>query len=385
MAGIYIHIPFCKQACHYCDFHFSTSLHAKDRFIIALLKEIELQKNYFSVPSPLGEGQGEGIKTIYFGGGTPSLLSHNEINKIIDELKKYHEISSDAEITLEANPDDLSVSKIQDLKQTPVNRLSIGIQSFFDEDLKWMNRAHNATQAKQCISEAQNAGFKNITIDYIYGTPTLTDKNWLTNLEAVSELNIQHLSAYSLTVEPRTALSSFIKKKKVMAPDDEQASRQFEMLMKYASENGFIHYEISNMGKEGFISQHNSSYWKGEKYLGLGPSAHSYNHISRQWNISNNNLYIQAIEKNKVPYEMEQLSTTQKFNEYLLTSLRTIWGCDTQYVKRYFPEKYYRNLMTGINTYIHQTLITNNNQILRLTDKGKLFADRITSQLFEYD
>lgn len=376
MAGIYIHIPFCKQACHYCDFHFSTSLNTKDRFIIALLKEIELQKNYL---------QGEGIKTIYFGGGTPSILSGNEINKIIDELKRHHKINSDAEITLEANPDDLSVSKIHDLAKTPVNRLSIGIQSFFDEDLQWMNRAHNATQAKQCIVEARNAGFKNITIDFIYGTPTLSDKNWLSNLNTISELNIQHLSAYFLTVEPRTALASFIKKKKMMPPDEEQASRQFEMLMKYASENGFIHYEISNMGKEGFISQHNSSYWKGEKYLGLGPSAHSYNHISRQWNISNNNIYIQSIEKNKVPYEIEVLSTTQKFNEYLLTSLRTIWGCDTEYIRRSFPEKYYYNLMEGIHVYILQELIHKQHHILRLTNKGMLLADHITSQLFEHD
>lgn len=374
MAGIYIHIPFCKQACHYCDFHFSTSLKMKDQFVKALLKEIKLQKDYV---------KNEGIKTIYFGGGTPSLLSGDEINLIIHQLKEYYSLHSEIEITLEANPDDLTFQKLEELKKTPINRFSIGVQSFFDEDLQWMNRAHNAKQAEESIRRAQQMGFTNITIDFIYGTPTLTDQHWLLNLEAAFKLGIQHISAYSLTVEKGTALSSFIKKKKVKAPDEEQASRQFEMLMEQTRKNGFVQYEISNFAKEGFISKHNSSYWKGEKYLGIGPSAHSYNYDTRQWNVANNKIYIQSMEADKIPCEIEVLTDKQKFNEYLLTSLRTSWGCNIKFMEQHFLKEYCQNLLQKVLPFIQQNLIENNHQTLVLTNKGKLLADRITSDLFE--
>ncbi len=345
----------------------------KDRFLIALLKEIDVQKNYL---------EHENIKTIYFGGGTPSLLTSIEINSIIDALKKYHTISADVEITLEANPDDLTFQKLEELKQSPLNRLSIGIQSFFDEDLKWMNRAHHAKQAKECIVQAQQIGFKNITIDFIYGTPTLSDKNWLLNLETAFHLNVPHISAYSLTVEPRTALAGFVKSKKLKAPDEEQASRQFEMLMEQMALNNFSHYEISNFAKEGFVSQHNSSYWRGEKYLGLGPSAHSYNRITRQWNIANNAIYIKSLDENKKAFEEERITTANRFNEYLLTSLRTIWGCDSEYIKKYFPVAYYDHYIKQSQIYLQQGYIQQHQAILTLTNKGKLLADKITADLF---
>jgi len=280
MSGIYIHIPFCRQACHYCDFHFSTSLKNKKPFLKALLKESELRRNY------LGN---EKIQTIYFGGGTPSLLTKDEILFIIDELHKYHEIEPAAEITLEANPDDLSIEKIKELKQTPVNRLSIGIQSFFDEDLKFMNRTHNAEEAVSSVKASQDEGFENITIDLIYGTPTLTNENWEQNLSRALSLNVPHVSCYELTVEPNTALHSFIKKGKIGPLDEQKTAMQFEMVMNRMKAENFIHYEISNFCKEGFYSRHNSNYWSRKKYLGLGPSAHSYNGTSRQWNIANNN------------------------------------------------------------------------------------------------
>jgi oxygen-independent coproporphyrinogen-3 oxidase len=288
MAGIYIHIPYCKQACHYCDFHFSVKKETKDVFVNSLLREISIQKNYI---------EGEKIETIYLGGGTPSLLSTDELKRIFEALHQNFEIDSDAEITLEANPDDLIREKISELKSSLVNRLSIGIQSFFDYHLKWMNRAHNSNEATESVKRAQDSGFENITIDLIYGLPDLTNADWEKNIETAFDLNVQHLSCYSLTVEPRTALAHFIASGKSKNLNEEQAAEQFEILIKRMKDHNWLHYEISNFSsEEKYISRHNSSYWKGEKYLGLGPSAHSFNGSSRQWNARNNHLYIDSLK-----------------------------------------------------------------------------------------
>jgi len=315
MAGIYIHIPFCKQACYYCDFHFSTSLKYKDELIQALIKEIKLQKDYLA---------GETVETVYFGGGTPSVLNADEINILLNTITNLHTVSANAEITLEANPDDLSKEKLQALRQTSLNRLSIGIQSFFDEDLAWMNRAHRANEAESSVKRAQDTGFENITADLIYGYPLLTDQKWKYNLDKIFALDIPHVSSYSMTVEPRTALASFIKTKKQQPMDEQQSAEQFILLMDAMQAHGFEHYEISNFCKPGNYSRHNSNYWKGVKYLGLGPSAHSYNGETRQWNVANNAKYIVALEKSEIPAETETLSEANRLNEYIMTSLRTM-------------------------------------------------------------
>ena len=372
MAGIYLHIPFCKQACHYCDFHFSTSLAYKDDLLSALNKEISLQKNYLG---------GDTIETIYFGGGTPSLLNSGEINAIIDAIAKLHSISSAAEITLEANPDDLDKKQVQAIKGTAVNRFSIGIQSFFDEDLKWMNRAHQAGDAESSVKRAQDAGFENITVDLIYGYPLLTDAKWKSNINRVFELDVPHVSAYSMTVEPRTALAAFIKKKTEPALNDEQSASQFIHLMDAMHQQGFEHYEISNFCRPGSYSRHNTNYWKGVKYLGIGPSAHSFNGDSRQWNISNNAKYIKSILESKVPAETEILTETNKLNEYIMTSLRTQWGLDLRRLD---------SISSGASTLVLKSAgeffakewLRRENEIIYLSPSGKLYADHIASEMF---
>lgn len=373
MASIYIHIPFCKQACHYCDFHFSTSLKLKDSFLNALKKEIELRKDYL---------ERENISTVYFGGGTPSLLSSEEITEIVDELKKYHKISSGAEITLEANPDDLTSEKINELGRTPVNRLSIGIQSFFDEDLKFMNRAHNAKEALQSVTNAQSAGFNNISIDLIYGTPGLSNERWKQNLKTAFELGVKHISAYNLTVEPKTPLAHFVKTGKAKNVDEKQSEDQFNILMDEMKKNNFIQYEISNFCKDGWYSKHNSSYWKKEKYLGLGPSAHSFNGNTRQWNIANTPLYIKSLEENNLNFEEEILTPEQKYNDYILTTLRTMWGTDLWEVKKSFGSKMKEYCLNEAQEYLKSESLKLEGNKLILTDKGKLLADRIASDLF---
>ena len=381
MSGIYIHIPFCKQACHYCDFHFSTSLKNKKPFLKALVKEIKLRRDYFG----RDHSQTEKIQTIYFGGGTPSLLTKDEIIVIIDELHKYHEIEPAAEITLEANPDDLSIEKINELKQTPVNRLSIGIQSFFDEDLKFMNRTHNAEEAIRSVKASQDEGFENITIDLIYGTPTLSNENWEQNLSRTFSLDVPHVSCYGLIVEPKTALHSFIKNGKIAPLDEQKMAEQFEIVMNRMKAENFIHYEICNFCKEGFYSQHNSSYWSQKKYLGLGPSAHSYNGTSRQWNVANNNAYIRSIGNDHSFFESEKLSRTMRYNEYVLTSLRTMWGCDRETIKTNFGEDYLNYFLNEVEKYINSGMINKTENKLTLSDKGKLYADKITTNLFLID
>ncbi|HXH18604.1 MAG TPA: radical SAM family heme chaperone HemW [Chitinophagales bacterium] len=379
MSGIYIHIPFCKQPCSYCNFHFSVSLKNKKAFLAALLKEIDLRKNYLS---------GEKFETVYFGGGTPSLLSSDELKRIFEKLESTFPIASDAEITLEANPDDLSKNKVTELRTTPVNRLSIGIQSFNDDDLKFLNRAHSAAQGELSLRHVQDAGFENITIDLIYGIPGSSQASgiqskWLTNLDKVSLFNIPHFSAYCLTIEPKTILDKLIREKKAPDADEADAAMQFESLMDFAEENGYEHYEISNFAKAGYRSRHNTSYWTGKKYIGLGPSAHSYNGISRQWNIANNSLYIQALEKGNLNFEQEILSATDRFNEYIMTSLRTNWGVDRNYLKQNFPERQAAHFEESVSAIIAEGLLAAEKETLRLTRKGKMIADRIISGLFE--
>ena len=373
MSGIYIHIPFCKQACNYCDFHFSTSLKNKDAFLNSLKREIEIQKNYLN---------GNKISTIYFGGGTPSLLSEKELMNIFETLERNFIIAEDAEITLEANPDDLTKDKIKQLKDTPINRLSIGIQSFFDEDLKLMNRAHTSKEAETAVKASQDKGFENITIDLIYGIQTLSNDNWKTNLNSAFNLDVKHISAYSLTVEPKTALAHQIKTGQIKNIDEQKSAAQFEIMLEAMNKNNFIQYEISNFGKDGYFSRHNSNYWLKENYLGLGPSAHSYNGESRQWNIANNPIYIQSLEKGELNFEKETLTASQRYNEYILTTLRTMWGTDLNYIKQTFGNDYLSYCLQEAAKYIDSKKVLHHENKLLLSDHGKLFADKIASDLF---
>jgi len=373
MAGLYIHIPFCKQACHYCNFHFSTSTKNLQPMVDALIVEMKLQKDYL---------QKEKITSIYFGGGTPSLLSIEQLELLFNNIYLLFIVDEQAEITLEANPDDLTKEKIYLLKQTPVNRLSIGIQSFFEEDLKWMNRVHNSQQAMDSIQLAKDAGFKNITIDLIYGMPNLTDENWKTNIDTAMSFGIDHISSYALTVEPQTALGHFIKQKKMSPLNEEQSARQFEILIDTLQQNNFEQYEISNFARNKKYAVHNSAYWKNEMYLGIGPSGHSFNKISRSWNIANNAKYIQAIEANKPAFETEVLSIENQLNEYVMTGLRTIWGCDLQHIEKTFGKQFSENILPKIKQKESDGLIEINETNFKLTRKGKLFADGIASELF---
>jgi oxygen-independent coproporphyrinogen-3 oxidase len=374
MAGIYIHIPFCKQACNYCDFHFSTSLKNKEAFLDALKKEVELQKDYLGTKK---------INTIYLGGGTPSLLNQNELMQVFGTIDKYFKIHKDAEITLEANPDDLTKNKIKELKDTPINRFSIGIQSFYDEDLKLMNRAHNSQEAISAVKGAQDAGFENITIDLIYGIPNLTEHRWRNNLQNAFLLDVKHISAYCLTVEPKTVLAHQVKTKQIKNVDEQQSSEQFEIMLDAMKQQGFVQYEISNFCKDNFYSKHNSNYWLKEKYLGLGPSAHSYNGSTRQWNISNNALYIKGVEENKLNFELEELSDSQRYNEYILTSLRTIWGTSLDVISSSYGNNYQTYCLKEVEKYILSEDVKIEANKLFLTNKGKLIADKIASDLFK--
>ena len=375
MAGIYIHIPFCRKACHYCNFHFSTSTKQMDEMIQAICKEAALRREYIN----------ENISTIYFGGGTPSLLSIEQLQGITDKLHALFTIDANAEITLEANPDDITSEKLQSWETVGINRLSIGVQSFFQEDLQWMNRAHNAIQAWECIELAKAAGFNNITIDLIYGTPTLTDEKWRHNFETAIALNIPHLSCYALTVEPKTALEKMIAQHKIENVDPDKQGRHFELLMQWTAEAGYEHYEISNFAKPGYRSKHNSSYWQGKQYLGLGPSAHSFNGDSRQWNIANNALYIKSMEQNIVPFDIEVLTTTQQLNEYIMTTLRTMEGLSLNYIIAKWGTKTAVHLKENAQQFFLNEWMLEINNCLILTKKGKLFADRIAAELFEVE
>jgi oxygen-independent coproporphyrinogen III oxidase len=376
LPGIYIHIPFCKQACHYCNFHFSTSLQQKQAFIEALIKEISLS------PS-LERGEETGIiNTLYFGGGTPSILTIDELKIIFEALQKRFVFSDDIEITLEANPDDISDEKLLQWKQIGINRFSIGIQSFLEEELQWMNRAHTAAESLNCIDKIKAAGFSNFSVDLIYGSPLLSDDDWRKNVATVIEKNIPHISCYALTVEPKTALDKMIALHKKAPVDAEKQAQQFLLLMQWMQEAGYEHYEISNFAKPGFRSRHNSSYWSGEKYYGFGPSAHSFDGKSRRWNVANNALYIQSLQKDSIPFEEEILTATQQLNEYIMTSLRTAEGINSGMIKAKFGEDKSSKIKVASSKYESSGKLKFNNEHIILTNEGKLFADGIAADLF---
>ncbi|WP_338841504.1 radical SAM family heme chaperone HemW [Flavobacterium ginsenosidimutans] len=372
MSGIYIHIPFCKQACHYCDFHFSTSMKKKDDMVLALAKEIGMRKNEFKE---------EIVETIYFGGGTPSVLSNDEINFLISEVYKNYKVIENPEITLEANPDDLSSERILELSKSPINRLSIGIQSFYEEDLKMMNRAHNSAEAKKCLEETTKY-FDNISLDLIYGIPGMSDEMWKQNIQTALDFGIPHISSYALTVEPKTALSKLIQTGKVAEPQDEVASNHFMILVEMLQKNGFIHYELSNFGKENYFSKNNSAYWLGKKYIGIGPSAHSYDGEKRGWNIANNSLYLKAIQNDELPIESEVLTVSDRYNEYIMTGLRTIWGVSLDRIEKEFGSEYLNYLLEQSQKFLNDDLLSIENNILKPTPKGKFLTDGIASDLF---
>lgn len=380
MSGIYIHIPFCKQACHYCDFHFSTSMKKKDEMVLALAKEIRLRSKNTSY-SQLSTPNSEIIETIYFGGGTPSILEIEDLRLLIDEVYANYNVADNPEITVEANPDDLSNNRIIELSNNRINRLSIGIQSFFEEDLKLMNRAHNAEEARNCLEEATRY-FDNISLDLIYGIPGMSREKWLANIEMALSFGIPHISSYALTVEPKTALHSFIQKGIIPAPEDEVAQEHFQLLLERLEEAGFEHYELSNFGKEGYFSKNNSNYWLGKKYIGIGPSAHSFDGESRGWNISNNSLYIKSIQEGKLPMETEQLTKTDRYNEYIMTGLRTIWGVSLKRVEHEFGSTYRTYLEQQAARYLEDHLLYLDDDIIRTTRKGKFLSDGIASDLF---
>ncbi|MBE7633065.1 radical SAM family heme chaperone HemW [Tenacibaculum finnmarkense genomovar ulcerans] len=372
MAGIYIHIPFCKQACFYCDFHFSTSLKKKDELISCLITELEIRKN---------ELQNELIETIYFGGGTPSLLSSEEIKSLLNAIYKHYKVIENPEITLEANPDDLSEEKILELANSPINRLSIGVQSFFEEDLKSMNRAHNSKEAKECLSIATRY-FDNITVDLIYGVPDMSNERWKENLQIAFDFGVNHISSYALTVEPKTVLDSFVKNGKYPEPDETEAKEHFDILVAETAKNGFVHYEISNFGKPAYFSKHNTSYWLGKKYIGIGPSAHSFSKTHRSWNIANNAKYIKELQEGNLPNEQEELSEEDQFNEYLMTGLRTIWGVSLAEIQANFKACFKEDLLKSSKKFIAEGLLIIENNTLKTTPKGKFLADGLASELF---
>jgi len=371
MAGIYIHIPFCKQACHYCDFHFSTNQSYKSEMISGLCREIDLQRDYLS---------GEPIETIYFGGGTPSVLSNLELAQILEKISKTFPIVHSPEITLEANPDDLSKQTLENFKSLGINRLSIGIQSFQDEFLKFMNRAHNKEQSFKAVANAQEVGFDNISVDLIYGIPHPNHEPFLNDLNQLIDLQTSHISAYCLTIEPKTAFGKWVHQGKMQNPDENFAAEQFEILMSTFEKAGIEQYEISNFARNQQYSKHNTNYWKGVKYLGIGPGAHSYNGKARQYNIANNAIYLRELGKNNLSYEIENLTDTNIFNEYILTSIRTIWGLSINTLKKINLE-YYKEIETEMAILIESEHLILKNDRISLSRQGKFLADEITAKL----
>lgn len=383
MPGLYLHVPFCKQACHYCNFHFSTSLRLKGPLVEAMTKEIRWRAGYLS---------GRKLTSIYFGGGTPSLLSAAELDALFEVIYDCFEVAPEAEVTLEANPDDLSAARLAELRATPVNRLSIGVQSFQEADLRYMNRAHNAGEARHCLDLALAAGFHDITIDLIYGAPTTTDAHWQENMAIAFAYGLPHLSCYALTVEPRTALDHQVKHGQSAPIDDEQAGRQFLQLMDAAATAGYEHYEISNFALPGRHARHNSSYWLGEPYLGVGPAAHSFDGASRQWNVANNARYVkwmEALDAAHTPwdalagslFEREQLSAYDRYNEYVLTRLRTHWGCRIADVEAMSPALA-AHLRQQAQPFVAEGEMELRQGVYYLSQAGRLMADGIAAALF---
>ncbi|NOR75386.1 MAG: radical SAM family heme chaperone HemW [Draconibacterium sp.] len=372
MAGIYIHIPFCRQKCNYCDFYKTLSISLTGNFLAALKKEIIQRKNYI---------ENEPVETIYFGGGTPSVLKESELNEIINFLQSEFQILPNTEITFEANPDDLSAEYLKGLYNSGVNRLSIGIQSFQNEYLKKMNRRHNSKQAVESVENALKIGFENISVDLIYGLPELTDNEWKESLNRVFQLSVQHLSAYHLTYHKGTVFYNWLKKGTLHELKELESISQFNILIEEAEKNGFQQYEISNFAKNRIYSKHNKSYWFGKKYLGLGPSAHSFNGSSRRWNISNTEKYIGAIENNKSYFEEEKLSESEKYNEYILTRIRTIWGVSVDFIKSNFGNEKAAYFLKNIVKYKNSDLVIQNNNVFTLTKNGLFVSDEIITNL----
>tara|TARA_B100000683_G_scaffold150022_1_gene145304 strand:+ start:3394 stop:4524 length:1131 start_codon:yes stop_codon:yes gene_type:complete len=376
LSSIYIHIPYCKQKCTYCNFYLKTNLKDKNKLIESLIKEISLTKNYLKDTK---------LKSLYFGGGTPSLLNKENLDLIFRKVKKYYQVSSEAEITIECNPEDLTIEKLKDLKNIGFNRLSIGIQSFKDEDLIFMNRNHNRNQGIKSVKNAKDAGFKNISIDLIFSLPNQSLKDWNENLRMAFELDIQHISSYSLTIEEKTKLKYLIENNKLSELVDIESSNHFRLLVEECEKRGFIQYEISNFGKKNYFSTHNSNYWVGSEFLGIGPSAHSYNGESRRWNISSNSKYIQSIKNNIIPSNEEKLTNSEKFNDYIMTSLRTIWGADLILIKKKFGKTIHSDLNKQIQKWIKSKDIFQEKEKIYLTTKGKFISDSICSDLFRVD
>ncbi|MCQ2321451.1 MAG: radical SAM family heme chaperone HemW [Bacteroidales bacterium] len=372
MAGIYIHIPFCNSKCAYCGFYSIASQKQKSAFLEALHTEIALRTDYLN---------GEEIGTIYFGGGTPSVLSVEEIKGILESFFRHYKVNPAAEITLEANPDTLNPDYLQDLRKLGINRLSIGIQSFFDDDLKYLSRRHDSNHAKQCINWAKQAGFDNLTLDLIYGLPTATAEKWNQNLDLFFETQAQHLSAYALTVEPNTILAKQIASQQLQPVNEDDAVRDYEILCQRAKENGFLHYEISNFAKPGFRSKHNCSYWNRTPYAGFGPSAHSFDGVSRQWNVSNLSQYIASHDSPNL-FEKEILTPEERYDEYVMTSLRTMWGCDLKYMEREMGKRFSDFCLKQAQKPLSQGMLTQTNEFLHLTDAQMLFADGVAEALF---
>lgn len=373
MSSLYIHIPYCKKLCYYCDFHFSLNLKTRGLLIPAICKELEMQKHFFN---------SQEISTLYFGGGTPSILSQQELLQIFRAIRDNYLICSDVEITFECNPDDLTIEYLSFLHSLGINRLSIGIQSFYDDDLVMLNRRHSANTARKAVKMAQSCGFKNVTVDLIYGLPGMTLERWKYNLSEVEKLGVQHLSAYSLMVEEYTALHKFVKTGKFILPNDDVVVAQFEYLVNWASKNGFEQYEISNFAKSNYVSKHNSSYWTGKSYLGVGPSAHSFDGKKRFWNISHNAKYIESINSGILPQEVEILSQEDMFNEFIMTALRMNVGISIRQLQNDFPE-YYSAFAQQTEKFIHEGLLQENKGRISFTRQGIMLSDMIMSELFE--
>ena len=372
LASLYFHIPFCKQRCSYCDFHFSTNLSNTDEMVNAIIHEIKLRKSEIKTP----------IETIYFGGGTPSLLTLNQLNRIFGTLQENFDLASVSEITLEANPDDLTDSKLKEFRQTPINRLSIGVQSFFDEDLILMNRAHRGSEAENCIKFAQNIGFDNITIDLIYGSSSTTHEMWHQNLQKAVDLAVPHISSYALTVEPKTKLDFDIQQGKIENIDEDVQFLQFKYLQNFLKSNQYIQYEISNFGKKGAFAVHNSNYWKSKKYYGFGPSAHSFDGENRKWNMANNAKYIKNIMQNILPFDLEVLSEKDKYNEMIMIALRTIWGVDENVLKLNFSDKILTEFQKVKLQLLKEELLIQEGNFVKIPESKKVYTDGITSKLF---
>lgn len=369
--GIYLHIPFCKQACHYCNYHFSTTLKRKGELVDAICKELLLRKNELTGI----------VETIYFGGGTPSLLTSEELKQIFETIFSNYNISENPEITLEANPDDLTTTRINELAESPINRLSIGVQSFFEEDLKLMNRAHNSTEALESIKEAKKH-FENISIDLIYGIPGMSEARWIENLNIALGLNVPHISCYALTVEPKTALETFIEKGVVAPIDEDAAEKHYETLLKVTEQSGYENYEFSNFGKPGFRSRNNTAYWEEIPFIGIGPGAHSYDGGGRSWNVENNIKYIKGIQQGELPSDGEVLTTRDKYNEYVMTGLRTSKGVSLKKIEQEYGEEFLNYLMDQARIHLKEGFLLIEDNTLKVTPKSRFIRDGIASELF---